>query len=332
LQNSSNPQYREKIMNIKMPLKSKVLTFDTDTSVLPQLKKVFDGNNIRGMRSVGDPDLVDVILSKNIHLGALFLNNRGDYIRLAERLKLERPELPLYLRLEELEEEQNIPQENKHLFDGWFHISEKEKISAFLKTHIFIQDYPAEMIRQIQEFSTTAISSMINGMEIYCPAPTIIRDKIIYGEIMSLMPINTSWCRGYMMLQTDIIELHKRLIRTGKNPHFSKDPEIVIPPLIGELTNLMWGGFKTVFIKEGFYESSGPDIQVPIIINHKQKYISFGGDIPQLCFEYSLKDKMYQNEETKIVQKFIFNLNWNPELVEEFDFSTMVEDGTIQLF
>ena len=324
--------FRRILMNEKMPLTSRVLTFETDLSVLPKLKQIFENNNIVGMRSIGDVNIIDIILSKNIHLGALFLNNRGDFIPLARKLKLARPELPLFLRLEKPEEEEDIPAGDSHLFDGTFHISEEEKISRLLKSYLFIQDYPVEMIRQIQRFSINGIESLIQGMEIHSPAPTLIRDKVIYGEIMSLIPVNTSWCRGYMMLQTEMDDLHRILIQTGKNPHFSEEPELVIPPLIGELTNLMWGGFKTVFIKEGFYEETGPDIQVPIIINHKQKYISFGGDIPQLCIEYILKDKLSLARETRIIQKFIFNLNWNPKLVEEYDFSDMVQDGTIELF
>ncbi len=319
-------------MNEKMPLTSRALTFDTDISILPQLKKIFEENNLKGMRSIGSPDLVDIILDKNIHLGALFMNNRGDFIPLAEKLKQQRPELPLFLRVEEPGEEENLPEKKTWLFDGAFHIEDKEKISSLLKSHIFIHEYPSEMIRQIQDFSISGIKSMINGVQVHCPAPSIIRDKVIYGEIMTLIPVNTNWCRGYMMLQSDVDELHQFLVNSGKNPHFSEPAEFVIPPLIGELTNLMWGGFKTVFIKEGFYENGGPDIQVPIIINHKQKYISFGGDIPQICFEYILKDNISLKQDVRIVQKFIFNLNWNPELVDEFDFTGMVSDGTIELF
>ncbi len=319
-------------MNKKQSLNSKVLTFDTDISVLPELKKIFEENNLTGMRSIGDPEIIDIILNKNIHLGALFLNNRDNYLQLAERLKVIRPELPVFLRMEDSHEKAEIPEEKIHLFDGFFHISEKENISRLLKTHIFIQDYPAEMIKQIQEFSVNSINSLIRGMEVHAPAPTIIRDKVIYGEILSLIPVNTSWCRGYMMVQTDMDDLYRILNQSEKNPGYSQEPEVVIPPLVGELTNLMWGGFKNVFIKEGFYDSLGPDIQVPIIINNRNKNISFGGDIPQLCFEYILQDKLSLTRESRIVQKFIFNLNWNPAAVEEFDFSGMVQDGTIELF
>ncbi len=319
-------------MNEELSLNSKVLTFDTDISVLPKLKKIFEKNNLTGLRSIGDLEIIDVILSKNIHLGALFVNNQGNYIELAEKLKLIRPELPLFLRLENKEDEKEIPSDKPHLFDGFFHISEAEKLSKLLTSHIFILKYPAEMIKQIQEFSVRSIESLVRGMEIHTPAPTLIRDKIIYGEVVSLIPVNTSWCRGYMMVQVDMENLHSVLRQSGKNPDYSKEPELSIPPMIGELTNLMWGGFKNVFIKDGFYDSTGLDIQVPIIINNKSKNISFGGNTPQLCFEYILKDQLSLSQEARIIQKFIFNLNWNPEAVEEFDFSSMVQEGTIELF
>ena len=46
-------------------IKSKVLTFETDISVLPKLRAIFDANNLTGMRSVGDSSIVNVILEKN---------------------------------------------------------------------------------------------------------------------------------------------------------------------------------------------------------------------------------------------------------------------------
>ena len=33
--------------------------------------------------------------------------------------------------------------------------------------------------------------------------PYIVRDRIIFGEVFSLIPLESSWCRGYMMLQTE---------------------------------------------------------------------------------------------------------------------------------
>ena len=152
-------------------LSSKVLTFDTDITVLPQLRKIFDANNLTGMRSVGDPSIVDIILDKNIHLGALFVNNQGNWLELSSRLKEIRPELPLFLRIEELSDMSEIPRDKAWLFDGIFHISEEEKISKFLNSHIFIRDYPVDMIRRIQEFSTKAFESMIPEAVVHSLSP-----------------------------------------------------------------------------------------------------------------------------------------------------------------
>ncbi len=318
-------------MDKETQIQSKVLTFDTDITVLPKLKKIFDANNLTGMRSIGDPSIVNIILEKNIHLGALFVNDQGDWLKLSRKLKELRPELPLFLRVDMVEDKEKIEAEDRWLFDGIFHISETALINEYLKTHIFIRDYPLEMISHIQKFSINALEYMIPKVDIRCPAPLVIRDKIIYGEITSLIPVNTNWCRGYMMLQTDMGEFHG-LLKTLDNPSFKGNLEEVVPPVIGELTNLMWGGFKTVFLKEGFLEGTGPDIQVPIIVNHIQKNISFGGNIPQLCFEYILSDRYGMGKQTRIVQKFIFNLNWNPDLVKEYDFQNLVEQGDIELF
>ncbi len=316
-------------MNDREKIKSKVLTFDTDISILPRLRKIFDANNLTGMRSIGDPGIVDIILDKNIHLGAIFTNNSGDWEALCLKLKQIRPELPLFLRVENPDDP--VPEEINEIIDGHFHISEEGKITNFLRNHIFIRDYPLEMISRIREFSMNALVSMIPGVDIVSSAPLVIRDKIIYGEITTLIPVNTNWCRGYMMVQSDMENLHTLLNRTG-SPAFRGEIDQVVPPLMGELTNLMWGGFKTVFLKEGFLEEKGADIQVPIIVNHNKHNISFGGDTPQLCFEYRLKDPIGLKSQTKIVQKFIFNLNWNPDLVAEYDFQTLIEEGDIQLF
>ena len=38
-------------------------------------------------------------------------------------------------------------------------------------------------------------------------SPYVVHDRIIFGEVSTLIPIESSWCRGYMMLQTEEIAL-----------------------------------------------------------------------------------------------------------------------------
>jgi len=71
------------------------------------------------------------------------------------------------------------------------------------------------------------------------------------------------------------------------------------------------------------------------VINHLHRYISFGSDNPQLCFRYTLTDKTQANARSLVInQKFVFNLNWNPD--DFSDNTTSVEDlvnaGELDLF
>ena len=57
---------------------------------------------------------------------------------------------------------------------------------------------------------------------------------------------------------------------------------------MAEITNLIWGAFKNRYIGDG--DRLARSAQVPLIVNHKHKYISFGTSNPQLCFRFTLTD------------------------------------------
>ena len=103
---------------------------------------------------------------------------------------------------------------------------------------------------------------------------------------------------------------------------------------LGEVTNLVWGAFKARYIAEG--DKRGQfQTQVPIIINHHQKYISFGSEDPQLCFRYTLTDNTDEDKPPiHVYQRFVFNLNWSPEDFKEVQTSCeeLVESGELELF
>ncbi len=102
--------------------------------------------------------------------------------------------------------------------------------------------------------------------------------------------------------------------------------------LLGEVTNLIWGAFKNRYVGDAKSASSS-QIQVPLIINHKHRYISFGTENPQLCFLYTLTDENTGNT-IRLYQRFIFNLSWSPEDFKEIvnDSNELVESGELELF
>ena len=74
-------------------------------------------------------------------------------------------------------------------------------------------------------------------------------------------------------------------------------------------------------------------VQVPLVVNHKQKFISFGGDCPQLCFKYRMTDAA-SGRSVQLDQRFVFSLSWSPEDFRESvqDVGPMVESGELELF
>ena len=86
--------------------------------------------------------------------------------------------------------------------------------------------------------------------------------------------------------------------------------------MLSEVTNMLWGKIKNRFISERDQGYSFTT-QVPIIVNHQNKYISFGAGASQLCFKHTLTQKGDAKKIITLYQKFVFNLSWDPEKFSE---------------
>ena len=182
--------------------------------------------------------------------------------------------------------------------------------------------------------TTAALESQFIDMKAEVESPYIVRDKLIFGEIFTLIPIENNWCRGYMMLQSEeqslleLVKFDRTHVSADKADDFRS-----LNSVLGEITNLIWGAFKNRY--SGIASSARNLSQVPIVINHLHRYISFGSDNPQLCFRYTLTDKAQGDARSLVInQKFVFNLNWNPEDFSENDISVedLVSSGELDLF
>jgi hypothetical protein len=102
---------------------------------------------------------------------------------------------------------------------------------------------------------------------------------------------------------------------------------------LSEINNMIWGGFKNRYIGDRAAASAGNQVQVPLIVNHKHQYISFGTSNPQLCFRFNLQDTTRGSAAT-LYARFIFNLNWSPEDFKEItpDTGGLVESGALEMF
>lgn len=316
---------------------SKVLVLDTNELCLDAIKVFCDSNGLVGLKV--QPGNVMSVLRSNLDLGAILLSetyaDNGDRgIQLARKIRALRSELPIFLRREAIDGLDGIAEQDRPLISTAYTIASITKLQAVTDEFIFSRSYPNALIRGITEISIPALESQFKSLKVDVEAPYLVRDRLIFGEIFSLIPLESSWCRGYMMLQTEEESL-MHLVKNGRtfvNPADAFDFRH-LNGLLGEITNLIWGAIKNRYlssVREDTYLS-----QVPIIVNNLHRYISFGSENPQLCFKYTLSDRDDATVRPLVIyQKFIFNLSWSPEDFSENVPSAdeLVSSGELEFF
>lgn len=325
-------------MTEKTEIFSKVLVREDDEAILAQIRAFCDDNNLIGMRGLSG-DILEVVKG-SIDLGAIFmgLGDDGDAaIDIARKVHQLRPEIPIFFRLDDNDTTETLglsKEEAQALFAGFYTLKDISKLKELVESYVFSMHYPPAMVRGIQEISETSLISAFKNSELVMGHPSIVRDKTIFGEILSLIELESSWCRGYMMLQVDkpgIIDS----IRNGRTGLRPEEAEIRgIDSMLSEITNLIWGGIKARFFSATEQTAALYRVQVPIVVNHVDKYVTFGSDQPQLCIRYTLEDKDNQDSIITIYQRFVFNMSWSPELFKESEIAMnqLINKGELELF
>ena len=328
-------------MNDTTPLVSKVFVLDNSPEYFDQIKQFCDQNGLIGLK-VSFANIMS-ILSSNVDLGAILLaenycDSLSDTIGLAQQIHTARPELPIVLRRTSAADLDDLPEKQRKLFCATYTIEDMSPLRKVIDEYIFSLVYPNALVRGISEITVRTLENLstlenqFKHLKVSAETPHIVRDRIIFGEVFSLIPLESSWCRGYMMLQTeegailDVLGVDE--LNGDENPVTFR----TVNNILAEMTNLIWGAFKTHFIAMDDPGASSTS-EVPIVVNHQHKYISFGSENPQLCFKYILEneDKGYL---IPIYQWFVFNLYWSPEDFKEIKASLddFVESGELELF
>lgn len=315
---------------------SKVLVHESSADAEAQLKLFFQRRGLVGLRD-HSRDILE-LLASSIDLGGVFLAEEPGAdgrsgLDLGLQIHRLRPELPIFLRRRSGAAGE-LPPGQRDAFSATYTLADIGALDAEVEKHLFSMLYPVALIRGIQEISSNAIQSTIRGVALSGQSPTLVKDRLIYGELFSLIPLEGAWCRGFMMLQTTQHEALE-LIKGGKTALDASEPGFRdVNGLLGEITNLVWGGIKSRFLLHAEGLSEERRTQVPILVNHKEKYISFGTSEPQLCFCYRLTDLAERMPPVEIWQKFVFNLDWRPEAFREESavVDALVETGELELF
>lgn len=315
----------------------KVIVAAQGSERLAELKIFFAENKLLGYRATRKNILT--VLSTNIDLGGVFIpeidDKGGSCTSLAIAINQVRPDLPIFLGLEHGRKLEDMSANIQKAVVGTYTHGDTIRMKELVETYIFSRHYPNEFITGIKEITSDILKTSFKDMHIIVDHPYIVKDKVIYGELFSLIPIETNWCRGYMMLQLEegkIMEAiaANRALLNPPEPNFRH-----VNAILGELSNMIWGGLKNRYGGKNNFESvGGVRVEIPIVVNHARKYISFGSDDPQLCFKFTLLDNTGNISPITIYQKFIFSLDWTPEKFAESNqnVNELVKGGELELF
>jgi len=319
-------------MSDETQLVSKVFVLDNSSEYFDQIKQFCDQNGLIGLK-VNFANIM-AILSSNIDLGAILLaenycESLDGTMDLARQIHTARPELPIVLRRTSTANFDDLPEKQRKLFCATYTIDDMSPLRQVIDEYIFSLFYPNALVRGISEITINTLANQFKHLKVTAETPYIVRDRIIFGEVFSLIPLESSWCRGYMMLQTEEGAILDVLGSAGDEKRATFR---TVNNILAEVTNLIWGAFKNRFIADD--DPGGRSTtEVPIVINHQHKYISFGSGNPQLCFKYILADET-NSHFIQIYQWFVFNLNWSPEDFQEIQASVddLIGSGELELF
>jgi len=311
---------------------SKILVLDNSAEHAPLIKRFCDENNLVPLK-VRNGSVMSV-LQTNIDLGGILYSE--DYggsatrnMEIAAKIHSTRPELPIILRREKQATLDDLSEQARHTFCAAYVAQDMVALRKVIDEYIFCLMYPNALLRGIAEITESVLETQCKALNIYMETPYIVRDRVIFGELFSLIQLESSWCRGYMMLQTEeapFIELLGG--QAGGSTVTFRD----VNDLLSEITNLIWGAFKNRYIGD-MGTRAAAQVQVPLIVNHKHKYISFGTENPQLCFRFTLTDPE-SGHSTAIYARYVFNLSWSPDDFQEIprEVAGLVESGALEMF
>lgn len=316
-------------------LVSKVLVLNDDAEVRGHIKAFCEAHHLIPVKPQAGAALS--VLKSNVDLGAIFLQETylgegGNAVELALAIHAIRPELPIFLRRDTQSHLDDLPDVYRGVFTAAYTIATIDELGPMIAKSIFSFQFPNALVRGITEITKSTLENQFKDVEVRTEAPYMVRDRLIYGELFTLIPLESTWCRGYMMFQTEEAPL-LTYVENGRT-HITRDPANFrdINHVMGEVTNLIWGAFKNRFISDEPVDWR--QSQVPLIVNHQHRYISFGSEDPQLCLRYTVLDPFGKVAPLVIYQRFVFNLSWAPEKFKENEVLTedLFESGELELF
>lgn len=307
-------------MRNQMTLASKIVALENDEVQRSLLRDFCKDLNLKGVFVSNQFRLLDT-LHQRINIGAVIVADEGNsIIELLEQINTKHPEIPVFVSCKTPSNYESFRPVNENSVVRFYPKHDLKALETLISQDLFNRVYPEGLVEKMQEIASTGIMSRFLGVKVNKDNSFLASDKRIFGERFELISVRSSWCEGVMMIQSQAADVEEmiRLGRTtfpateGDVTHFSED-------LLRELLNFIWGGFKAKFVPSEF-TGRPTNIEVPMSINHHEKYISFGVTDPLLCFQFTIEDddpSMASFRPFELFLKFSFHLFWDPDHFHE---------------
>lgn len=249
---------------------------------------------------------------------AVFLSEEFDSegltgIEIATRIHSTKSNIPIFMRLAGNRTLNDLPPEHRQAVTGYYNTSSPERLKKITDHFLYGFYFPNYLIHIFIEAGLFTLNSAIKNCEIKSSVPFLIYDYTLATEYTSILPIQLPFGNGaitFSINESDAINLieheHTALNSTqNSNDHCNQ--------FISEITNQFWGKVRRMCHLAYGNELHRAPVNIPIIVNHKQKFVNFGNHTPQLCFRYLLIKNHLIPEAINVEFKIIFNSILRPK-------------------
>lgn len=323
-------------MRNQITLASKILAYENDEGLRNSLRNFCKDFNLNGVFISSSIRLLHT-LEQRINIGAVLLCDEGIPTRdLINEINSKHPEIPVFVRCDDVSVYEGFKPNNEVSVVRFYKTGGLNALGELISDHLFYRVYPEGLVERMQEIASNGIMSRFYGVKVLKERSFLASDKRIYGERFELISVRSNWCEGVMMIQSYGSEVDN-MVRAGRTSFVPGEDDVTrfSEDLLRELLNFIWGGFKAKFVPPEF-TGRPTNIEVPMSINHEEKYISFGVADPLLCFKFIIENDDSSLPEMKpfeLYLKFSFHLYWDPDHFHENpEVEEMTEAGELEFF
>lgn len=313
-----------------------ILVYDTDDDALNLIKAIAAEGNI----VVPKKSAIDILtLIQNTDLDAtdicaIFLTEDQDEnglcgFDIAKEIHRARSNVPIFMRLRNGGSINDLNISQRQLIAGCYCTSEPEQLKNYTDKFLYGFYFPTKLVDIFTSAGTSVLNSTFKGCEVREAKPFLVYDHFINTEYTSILPVQFSFGNGVLTLlikEDDAVALID-------NGHTSLNKDQVnndhLNQLISEVMNLYWGKVRrSAEVTYGSEQERSP-VNIPIVVNHKKKYINFGNNTPQLCFRYVLLRDASTLDPIIVEFKMMFNSVLRPkDFPEKVTSENIIEDGS----